>query len=96
VPPTRPQPDVALSALVHVDLAELAERLAPLVAEIIEGAASPWLDAREAADYLRCPVSRVRRLTMTGDLPTHRDGRRVLYRRSELDAFIAAGGASSP
>ena len=30
---------------------------------------SPWMVAREAADYLRCPVSRIRKLTMTNELP---------------------------
>jgi excisionase family DNA binding protein len=69
----------------------LAERVAIRVA-----ARSPWLDADEAAEYLRSPVSRVRKLTMTGELPVHRDGRRVLYRREELDDFIQAGGAASP
>lgn len=57
---------------------------------------SPWLSAEEAADYLRCPVSRIRKLTMTRELPCHRDGRRVLYRRSDLEGFILAGGAISP
>lgn len=68
------------------------------VAAIVEavGGASPWLSAPEAASYLRCPVSRVRKLTMTGDLPHEKDGRRVLYHRAELDAFVRAGGAISP
>jgi excisionase family DNA binding protein len=83
-------------ALLELDLAQLAAQLAPLVAARIDANASPWLTAAEAAAYLRCPISRVRRLTMTGDLPTHRDGRRVLYRRDELDAFVASGGAISP
>jgi excisionase family DNA binding protein len=58
--------------------------------------ASPWLNATEAAAYLRCPVSRVRKLTMTGELPVHRDGRRVLFHRAELDTFIRDGGATCP
>lgn len=57
---------------------------------------SPWMTAKEAAEYLRCPLSRVRKLTMTGDLPVYRDGRRVLYRREELCAYVVAGGAKSP
>lgn len=57
---------------------------------------SPWLSATEAALYLACPESRIRKLTMTGELPCHRDGRRVLYRREELDEFVRAGGAVSP
>jgi hypothetical protein len=33
---------------------------------------------------------------MTGELPCHRDGRRVLYRRDELDSYVRNGGAVSP
>jgi excisionase family DNA binding protein len=57
---------------------------------------SPWLTAAEAAEYLGCSVSRVRTLTLTGELPHHRDGRRPLYHRDELDHFVRAGGASCP
>ena len=57
---------------------------------------SPWMNAREAADYLRCPISRVRKLTSTGELPVEHDGRRVLYHRDALDAFVRSGGAISP
>jgi excisionase family DNA binding protein len=79
----------------EAELDQLADVLADRVAARA-GARSPWLCASEAAEYLACPLSRVRRLTMTGDLPVHRDGRRVLYRREELDAFIRDGGAVSP
>ena len=75
------------------------DALADLLAERVQarlGAGSPWLRAPEAAAYLACPESRIRKLTMTGELPSHRDGRRVLYRREELDAFIRNGGAVSP
>lgn len=57
---------------------------------------TPWMNASEAADYLRCPISRVRKLTSTGELPHEHDGRRVLYHRDQLDAYIRNGGAVSP
>lgn len=57
---------------------------------------TPWMTAQEAAEYLRCPLSRIRKLTMTGDLPHEKDGRRVLYERSKLDEFVRGGGAVSP
>jgi excisionase family DNA binding protein len=85
-------------AALHLSEAELAA-LADLVAERLGsrlGAVTPWLRAPEAAAYLACPESRIRKLTMTGELPAHRDGRRVLYRREDLDAFIRNGGAISP
>lgn len=56
---------------------------------------SPWVTANEAAAYLRCPLSRIRKLTMTGELPHEHDGSRVLYHRSSLDAYVLAGGAKS-
>jgi excisionase family DNA binding protein len=78
----------------------LLERLADLVAARINAAAArhdtPWLTAAQAARYLGCSVSRIRTLTLTGDLPSHRDGRRALYHRDELDAYVRAGGASCP
>jgi excisionase family DNA binding protein len=87
---------VAEISLSRAELAALVDLLEPLIRERIDAALSPWLDAAEAAVYLRCPISRVRRLTSTGDLPVHHDGRRTLYRRDELDRFIADGGAISP
>ena len=57
---------------------------------------SPWLSATDAAEYLRCPLSRVRKLTMVGELPCERDGRRVLYHRQALDDYVRAGGSKTP
>lgn len=56
---------------------------------------TPWLDARQAAEYLCCPLSRVRKLTATHEIPHEHDGRRVLYNRDRLDEYIRAGGAIS-
>jgi len=77
----------------------MTERLHPSDLQAIASAvriASPWMSASEAADYLRCPISRVRKLTSTGELPVEHDGRRVLYHRDALDAFVRSGGAISP
>ena len=50
---------------------------------------SPWLTRREAAEYLRLPLSR---LEKDRTIPCHRDGGRVLYHRDELDDhFLALG-----
>jgi excisionase family DNA binding protein len=90
-----------VSRLLDLVLDELAgdpvalERLRSLIGAGGQSA-SPWLTAAEAAAHLACPESRIRKLTMTGELPCHRDGRRVLYRREELDAYVRAGGAVSP
>jgi excisionase family DNA binding protein len=81
-------------AELRADPVALAELRALVAVE--PGRDSPWLSAPEAAEYLGCPLSRIRKLTMTGELPCHRDGRRVLYRRDELDAYVHSGGAVSP
>jgi excisionase family DNA binding protein len=57
---------------------------------------SPWKTAAEAAEYIRAPLSRVRKLTMTREIPHEHDGRRPVYHRDELDRFIREGGAFTP
>jgi excisionase family DNA binding protein len=81
--------------LTDAELERLAGQLTERVARQL-GTGSPWLTAADAATHLVCPQSRIRKLTMTGELPCHRDGRRVLYRREELDAYVRNGGALSP
>jgi excisionase family DNA binding protein len=81
----------ALEPMDPGDLAQLTEAIARAVR-----VSSPWMSAAEAAEYLRCPVSRVRKLTSTRELPCEHDGSRVLYHRDKLDGYLRAGGAISP
>jgi excisionase family DNA binding protein len=85
-------PDDLLDALADAVAERVAERLAVSTSAHV----TPWLDAKGAADYLACSVSRIRTLTLTGDLPHHRDGRRPLYYCAELDAYVRNGGAKCP
>lgn len=68
------------------DLARLVARLlAPLVAEELAGrAADDWIDQRSS------PLGRRRHveLARAGAFPAHKEGRRWLVRRAELDAYI--------
>lgn len=73
-----------------------ADEIAARVVDLTQRKDPRWLKAEEAAEHLRCPVSRIRKLTMTGELPAHREGRRVLYDVRELDEFVRSGGAKSP
>lgn len=60
--------------------------IATLVAEKLAAEApSPWMSRREAADYLRVPLSR---LEKDRSVPSHRWDGRILYSRPELDAFL--------
>jgi excisionase family DNA binding protein len=72
------------------------EALMHHIEELSLRASSPWMNAEQAAAYMCCPLSRVRKLTMTDDLPHEHDGRRVLYHRDRLDDFIRQGGAKTP
>jgi excisionase family DNA binding protein len=66
----------------------LVERVAELVLERLEqsnGSASPWMTRETAARYLSLPRSR---LEKDRAIPCHREGRRVLYHRAELDDYL--------
>ena len=47
-----------------------------------------YLNAQEAADYLRISVSWVRKATRSGELPHAKIGCRVIYDRTDLDEYV--------
>jgi len=49
-----------------------------------------WLTSAEAAEHLACSRDRVHDLVQLGKLAPRRDGRRLLFRRDELDAYLEA------
>lgn len=59
----------------------VAERLQP-------STPSPWLDTRGAAAHLACKPARIHDLVQLGGLHPRRDGRRLLFRRDDLDAYL--------
>ncbi len=78
---------------------EVVEQIAERAAAIIEHkapAASPWLTVGEAAEYLRCPKSRVYSLVSARRIPFVKDGSRTLFSRVELDAWLQNGGGKRP
>ncbi len=73
-------------------LDDLAERVAVRVAALLAEKAvddSRWLDADQAAAYLGCARTRVYDLVRREKLVARRDGRRMLFRKSDLDAAVA-------
>jgi excisionase family DNA binding protein len=78
---------------------ELVERIAERAAELVvsrqeETADGEWLrGADKIAAYIDSPRSRVYALVSAGRIPVHRDGSALIARRSELDAWLLAGGA---
>ena len=53
---------------------------------------SPYFTPDEAAAYLRCGRQRVYDLVHDGRLHPRRDGRRLLFHRDDLDAYLAGNG----
>jgi excisionase family DNA binding protein len=66
----------------------IAGQVAGLIVEQFPEKPSPYLRIDEAAEYLACPVSRIRDLKDAGKLRHYRDGRRLLFRREDLDAAL--------
>jgi excisionase family DNA binding protein len=69
---------------------QIATRAAELVLERQAQDGSPWLDADGAARYLSTSRERIYDLVQLRKLTTHRDGRRLLFRRAELDRYLKA------
>jgi excisionase family DNA binding protein len=90
----------AVSLQIPAELVEqIAERAAEIVAERAgagAGGAGEWLTVAEAADHLRCSTGRVYQLVSARRIPFQKDGSRVLFRRSEVDAWVEEGGARCP
>jgi excisionase family DNA binding protein len=71
------------------DLDRLAEMLAPrLAGRLGQRAPAPWLNADQAAEHLACTRDRLYDLVQLGKLEPRRDGRRLLFRRADLDAYL--------
>jgi excisionase family DNA binding protein len=79
----------------HLDLDDeqldaIAERVAQLLADrqAPANANAGYLDTAAAAEYLSAPRSRIHDLVALGKLEPLRDGRRLLFRRSDLDRYL--------
>jgi excisionase family DNA binding protein len=78
---------------------EVIEQIAQLAAEIVaESADEPerWIGVAEAAEHLACPASRIYALVSKRAIPFEKDGSRLLFKRSALDEWVGAGGATRP
>jgi len=79
--------------------AEVFEELSRQVAEHAAALAAKqlredrWLELKTAAEYLDCSPRRLYEFVGRDLIPHERDGRRILFLRSELDAWVRNGGA---
>ena len=69
-------------------LQQLAAVVAPLLADRPPAPVSTWLDTAGAAAHLCCKPGRIHDLVQLGKLKPRRDGRRLLFRREDLDAYV--------
>lgn len=102
--PVRDAPPVDLALPVSFALPPefveaVADRAAALIARRLDSRPEPWIGVDDAAEHLACPVSRIYRLVSLakGDrqanpIPYCKDGQRLLFRRSDLDAWAGRGG----
>jgi excisionase family DNA binding protein len=67
----------------------VAERAVELMAERIPAEPEPWIGVKEACAHLACSPDRIYRLNSARRIPSHKEGNRVLFRRSELDEWAA-------
>lgn len=88
----------ALEVALPVEFVErVAERVAGLLADsAVPAGPEPYFGVAAAADYLACPRSRLYALVSAGRIPHRKDGSRLLFRASEIDAWLDAGGGRRP
>ena len=81
---------------------ELVDLIARRVLELLDeraAASSPpraaWLTVEGAAAHLNCSRQRVYDLVHAGALKPGRDGRRLLFRASDIDRYLEANGGAA-
>jgi excisionase family DNA binding protein len=77
-----------IAELSDADLRDLARLLAPYLSAAEPADARTWLNTDQAARYLSCPRSRIHDLVQLRKLAPQRDGRRLLFKRADLDAYL--------
>jgi excisionase family DNA binding protein len=77
---------------------DLLEIVARRAAELVDRQqeTEPWIGVTDAAEHLACPTSRIYALVSARRIPFHKDGSRLLFKRSELDEWVRQGGAVRP
>jgi excisionase family DNA binding protein len=80
----------ALEQLAELIVRRVVDLQADFAGEQENGAeVSPWMGSERAARYLDWPKQRLYKLVATGALPHFKQEGRLLFRRDELDAWLA-------
>jgi excisionase family DNA binding protein len=72
----------------------IAESVASQLGERLRAQPETWIGVEHAAVHLACPKSRIYDLVSGDRIPHERDGSRLLFRRSDLDAWVTSGGGT--
>ena len=57
-------------------------------------AVEPWVGVDQAAEHLACKRQRIYDLVSRRTIPHRKEGSRLLFKLSHLDAWIESGGAA--
>lgn len=79
-------------ALLELLIERVAERITP------RSAVESWVGVGDVARHLSCRPQRIYDLVSrraTSGIPHRKEGGRLLFRLSEIDAWIGSGGASA-
>lgn len=68
----------------------LAERVAERVAATMPTPRDPYMNVDEAAEYIACGKKRIYELKERGAVACYQDGKRLLFRREDLDAYVTS------
>jgi excisionase family DNA binding protein len=74
---------------------EALERLRELLGVPDSDEPEPWIVVADAAAHIGCKPQRIYDLVHAGRIPCHRDGSRLLFRRSALDDWLLDSGRSA-
>jgi excisionase family DNA binding protein len=74
--------------LTDAQLEAIAERVAERLQLVPAESSTPWLNTENAAAYIDAKPSRLHDLAQLGRLTPRRDGRRLLFHRNDLDAYL--------
>jgi len=84
----------ALGCVIQVALPAAVIEVIARRAAAMEGASwskpEPWCEIRAAAEHLGCKVRRVYELVALNRIPHRKEGRRLLFRLSELDTWVTS------
>ena len=67
----------------------LADEVADRLAAKMDPQSEPYLNVDGAAEYLACDKRRIYDLKERGAIPTYQDGKRLLFRRCDLDEYVS-------